>query len=232
MAGSIDLESLKMIFKDSRTHIAIAKIKRLSVASDRSFLKCLVSILPEQREVVARMTWAMTGPNSGIVEFPEKDDMVLIAFADGNNDYAFIISRLSSSIDKLPLKSVDGHLVLKSKSGKESWITSNSKILLSHGDTTPTENLVLGQQLKSLLSYILGQLAEQSDQLKTLATEIANHQHTGNLGYPTGAPISATPFTTAATQMDGKKSNYNTKKASPVDDQDILSNFAFTEKGT
>jgi len=231
-SNQVDLEAMKMIFKDQRTHLAIGKILRLSVASDRSFLKCLVSILPEGREVVCRMTWAMTGPNSGIVEFPEKDDLVLVGFADGNNDYAFIISRMSSTVDKLPLKAIDGHLVLKAKAGKQSWLTSNLKILLSKGDTVPTENLVLGQQLKTLLSYVLDQLADQADKLKQLSTDISTHNHIGNLGYPVSAPLNAAAFTAAATQFDTKKSNFDAKKSSPVDDQAILSDLAFTEKGT
>lgn len=230
--ANMDLELFKEVFKDKKSHVVLGKIKQLSVLSDRSALKCLVSIFPDQREVVARMTWAMTGPNSGIVEFPSVNDLVLVAFADGENDYAFIISRLSSIEDKLPLKALDGHLVLKSKAGKQAWLTSDAKIYLTKGDTVPTENLVLGQQLKALLSYLLAQLAEQSDQLKTLSTEIANHQHTGNLGYPTSPPLTAVPFTTAATQMDTKKTNYQTKKASPVDDQVILSDLSFTEKGS
>lgn len=230
--ANMDLELFKEVFKDKKTHIAIAKIKQISMVADRSALKCLVSVFPDNREVVARMTWEMTGPNSGIVEFPAVNDLVLVAFADGENDYCFVIRRMSSKEDNLPLKAVDGHLVLKSKAGKEVWLTGQSKILLSKGDTVPAENLVLGQQLKTLLSYLLAQLAEQSDQLKTLSTEIANHQHTGNLGYPTAPPLTPTPFTTAATQMDAKKTNYNTKKGSPVDDSVILSDFAFTEKGS
>ena len=230
--ANMDLELFKEVFKDKKTHIAIAKIKQISMVADRSALKCLVAVFPDNREVVARMTWEMTGPNSGIVEFPAVNDLVLVAFADGENDYCFVIRRMSSREDNLPLKAVDGHLVLKSKSGKQAWLTGQDKIMLSKGDTVPTENLVLGQQLKSLLSYLLGQLAEQSDQLKTLANEIKIHQHIGNLGYPVGQTLNPTPFQTAETQMNTKKTNYNTKKASPVDDQIILSDFAFTEKGS
>lgn len=229
---AVDLEMFKEVFKDKRSHIAVAKIKQLSVASDRSFLKCLVSIFPDQREVVARMAWAMTAPDSGIVEFPAVNDLVLVAFADGENDYCFVVGRLSSKEDKLPLRAVEGHLVLKSKSGKKIWVTSNSKILLSKGDSEPTENLVLGQQLKTLLSYVLAQLADQADKLKQLSTDISSHQHIGNLGYPVSTPLNAAAFTAAATQFDTKKSNFEAKKSSPVDDQIILSNLAFTEKGS
>lgn len=220
MAGgnNLDLESLRMIFADTKTHISIAKIKQLSVASDRSFLKCLVSIFPEQREVVARMTWAMTGPESGIVEFPEVDDLVLVAFAQGDPDYCFIISRMTSSEDKFPLKATEGHLVLKAKSGKQLWITSNNKILLSKGDGTPAENLVLGQKLKTLLSTLL-------EKVSTLSDKVSSHTHVGNLGYPTDAPIQAGDFTSL-------KSDFDALKANPVDNSAMLSDIAFTEKGS
>lgn len=230
--ANMDLELFKEVFKDKKSHIALAKIKKMSLVSDRSALKCLVSIFPDQREVVARMTWAMTGPDAGVVEFPSVDDLVLVAFADGENDLAFVISRLSSKEDKLPLKAVDGHLVLKSKSGKQAWLTSNSKIYLSKGNTTPTQNLVLGQELKTLLSYVLAQLADQADKLKQLSNDISTHNHIGNLGYPVSAPLNAAAFTAAATQFDTKKTNFENKKASPVDDQVILSDLAFTEKGS
>ena len=40
---AVDLEMFKS-FKDKKKSYCFAKIKQLSVASDRSFLKCLVSI--------------------------------------------------------------------------------------------------------------------------------------------------------------------------------------------
>lgn len=230
MAG-LDLETLKEIFRDTRSHIAIAKIKKLSVAEDRSFLKCLVSIFPEQREVVARMSWPMTGPEAGIIEFPEVEDLVLIAFADGENDYAFVISRLTSSIDKLPLKAIDGHLVLKSKSGKQIWLTSSNKILISKGDTEPTENLVLGQELKTLLVDILAKLTELSGKCDDLSTEISQHTHAGNLGYPTSPPNQAASFVQFATDFNGLGADFDDISSSPVQDEIILSDIAFTEKG-
>lgn len=230
--ANLDLEMMKEIFKDKRSHVCIAKIKRLSVTSDRSYLKCLVSIFPDQREVVARMGWAMTGPDAGIVEFPEVDDLVLVAFADGENDYCFVISRLSSSTDKLPLRAVDGHLVLKSKSGKKAWLTSDSKILLSEGDAEPTENLVLGQQLKTLLIDMLAKLTELSGKVEELSNEVATHNHAGNLGYPTSAPNQSGSFVALAADFNGIGVDFDDLSASPVQDEVILSDLAFTEKGS
>ena len=125
---------------------------------------------------------------------------------------------MTSSEDKLPLKATEGHLVLKAKSGKQLWITSNNKILLSKGDGTPAQNLVLGQVLKTLLSTVLEKLADLSDKVST-------HKHIGNLGYPTGSPLTSGDFADL-------KGDFDVLKESPVDDSAILSDIAFTEKGS
>lgn len=232
MGRNLDLEALKMIFKDQRVHLAIATIKKVSVASDRSFVKCLVEILPEKREVVARMTWPSTGPEAGFYDLPEKNDLVLVGFADGNNDYAFIITRMTSTVDKIPLRSVGGDLVVKSKAGKKAWFTGRLKAFITQGDTVPTENLVLGQQLKTLLIDLLAKVSELSTKCDSLSAEIATHQHPGNLGYPTGQPYTSSQFNNLATQFNGIAADFDDLSSSPVQDEVILSDFAFTEKGT
>ena len=219
MATGPGLEDFREIFKDQRTHIAVAKILQISMVSDRSYLKCLVSIFPEERQVVARMGWDSVGTDSGIFCFPEINDLVLVAFADGENETGFIFKRLTSQEEKIPLTAVDGSMVLKSHPGKKLWLTANgSHLHLSQGDTAPAENLVLGQQLKTLLVNIL-------TELKTMATTASTHTHTGNLGYPTAPPTQASDFATNGTNFDNLKS-------SPVNDNTILSSFAFTEKGS
>lgn len=63
--------------------------------------------------------------------------------------------------------------------------------------------VVLGNEIKALLQDLL--------------TEISTHTHMGNLGFPTGPPMNAGEF--------------QSLKASPVDDDAILSDVVFTEKG-
>jgi uncharacterized protein involved in type VI secretion and phage assembly len=203
----------------------------LSLADDRSFLKCTVSIFPELREIVARMSWENVGSSSGIFAFPSVNDLVLVAFADGDIDSCFVIRRLTSKEDKIPLQAVEGDTAIVSLNGKKAWISSDTRINLSKGTTQPTENLVLGQQLKSLLSDILNELATQASTLSSLATAIATHTHSGNLGYPTSAPMITAPFTSAASDLSENASNFSSNKSSPVDDSMILSDIAFTEKG-
>lgn len=228
---STDLEFFKQIFGDKKTHVAIAKIKQLSLAADRSFLKCLVSIFPDQREVVARMTFSMTGPESGIIEFPAVDDLVLVTFADGENDYCFITSRLTSLDDKIPLNAADGHLVFKSKPTKKIWVTSDTRINLSKGDTEPTENVVLGQELKTLLISTYAKLVEMNGKIDELATKDSQHTHIGNLGYPTSAPNEAGDFIALAADFNTIAADFDAFSASPVEDELILSDISFTEKG-
>ena len=212
----MDLEALKDILKDDKLHIGIGIIKRLHLASDRSYLKVSLSVLPEQREIIATMTWENVGPDSGDFEFPSQNDLVLFAQAEGDDDQAFVIKRLTSREDKIPAEAATGDKVHRAKAGKKYWNVSDTNIYLSRSGTVPTENLVLGQELKALMSDILAQLAIH-------AQTTGGHDHIGNLGFKTTPPNQAGDYTTIETA-------YNDLKASPVDDETILSDLAFTEK--
>lgn len=214
----IDMEDIRAIFEDKSTHIALATILKLELAQDRSCLKAKVSVLPEQGEMIARMTWDSVGPDSGIFQFPSVGDLVLIEFADKDPDQCFVTRRLTSREDKIPLQAVGGDLAMIALKDKKVWITSNNKIFLSKGIGEPAEPLVLGNQMKTLVSFILQTLA-------TLTEKVMNHRHMGNLGYPTMPPVTATEFLEI-------QQAFTEKKASPVDDGKILSDLAFTEKGS
>lgn len=228
---ALDLEALRHIFADKRLHIAVGKITKSSVISGRASLRCFVSIWPEEREIVAMMTTPSSGPNSGLFSFPVPGDLVIVVFADGDPDQAFVVSRLTSKEDTIPQTAVDGATVLRALLGKKLWLTSNTRINLSVGDAEPAENLVLGQVFKTMMSFVLGQLADQADKLKQLSDTLSIHTHAGNLGYPTSPPNEAADFITKMNEFDVKKTNFEEQKASPVDDELILSDLAFTEKG-
>lgn len=213
----MDLEVLREIFKDNRLHISVGKVLKTSLVSDKSALRCNVSIWPEQREIIANCAWDAVGPGSGFYQFPMPNDLVLVAYADGDDDQAFVFKRLSSKEDSIPANAAGGNTVLKSLAQKALWLTGQENLYLSKGDSTPSENLVLGQQLKALLSDILSQLAD-------LSMAISTHNHIGNLGYPTSPPNQAGDFVAFQGEFDNLKS-------SPVEDEAILSDFAFTEKG-
>ena len=210
------LEELKAVFTDDRTHIAIGAILSLEIAVDKSVARANVEIFPERREIIARMAWDSVGPNSGFFTLPNVGDLVLIAFADGDDDQAFVIKRLTSKEDKMPANVITGDSVLKALAGKKAWITSDSKINLSKGDSAPTENAVLGQVFKTYASELLGIF-------KDVLTELKTETHLGNLGFKTGVPTNASAY-------NDKKTEVEALKASPIDDSAILSDLTFTEK--
>ena len=210
------LEEFRQMMRDDSLHIAFGLIKVLHLAKDRSFLKVRVSIFPEERDIIARMSWDAVGPESGIFQFPVPNDMVLVAMTEGDDDQAVIIRRLTSQVDKIPLNATFGHLVLKSLKGKKVYLTSDTRVNLSKGDTDPTENIVLGQVFKTLMSDILAEFRKLIDEMKL-------ETHTGNLGFSTGIPDNAANYETSGVVFDNKKS-------SPVDDEAVLSALSFTEK--
>lgn len=210
------LETIKDILKDESLHICVGKIAKLHIADDRSYLKCTVTIFPEMRNIIATMTWECVGPDSGEFTFPVQDDMVLVAQAEGDDDQAYIIKRLSSRADKIPAIALTGDKVHKTLNGKKFWNVSDTRFNISRGETEPTENLVLGQVFKQFASDLLAVLKDH-------AQNDAVHKHIGNLGYYTAVPDNESDYLS-------RKSEYDTLKASPIDDGAILSDLAFVEK--
>lgn len=212
------LEEIREMMKDNSLHVAIAKIKALNIAGDGSVLNVEAEILPDEREIVARMTWECVGPESGFFCFPAVEDLVLVAFTE-NEDQAFVIRRMTSKADKIPETAKDSSMVMKALAGKRVWITSDNKILLSKGDTEPTENLVLGQVFKTFM-------ADYITEIKTLIEAMKVETHLGALpGFPTGVPINAATYETQKLAIDALKTG-------KIDSEDILSDISFTEKGT
>lgn len=212
MARPSDLETLREIFKDQRQHIAVGKITRIGVADDRTCLRVGVLVLDptveSDREIIAVMGWDDVGPDCGVVRFPEIDDMVLLAFVDGEADQAFVIKRLTSKEEKIPLKALDGSTVVAALAGKKLYLGSDTAIHLTKPGNDGTENLVLGQVFKTFAENLLSYLAA--------------HQHTsGPPGVLTSPPSGPT----------GSAADFTSLKTSPIDDNSILSAIAFTEKG-
>ena len=138
-------------------------------------------------------------------------DLVLVGFAEGDDDQAFVLRRLTSTDDKIPAQAADGSWAAVAKTGKKAWLSSDTRINLSRGTSAPGEPAVLGEKILAMLSTVLG--------------ELASHQHTymdsdTQAGPPssktTSAPTNASAFTAA--------------KESPVDDRLMLSDFVFLEK--
>lgn len=199
---SLGLEQWREIFKDDSLHMAMGSITQLELARDRSVLRVKVNIFPELLEMVCRMSWDLVGPEAGLFQFPSVGDLVLVGFVDGHEDEAFVLRRLTSKEDKIPIAAKDGHLVLRSLAGTKTFLNSNTEINLVRGDTPGSERLVLGDTFKTAYS-------------EHLATDII-HDHIGNLGYNTTPPNQA--------------ADYQAIKSSPVDDDVMLSDLTKTEK--
>jgi hypothetical protein len=211
-----NLEALRSIFQDRKTHLAIGKVTKLELAEDRSVLWAYCNILSQERTAIARVTWDSVGTNAGIFQFPQVDDLVLVAWGEGDEEQAFVIKSFSSKVDTIPPQATDGDTVIRALAGQMVHLLSDSKVLLGRGATDPSENLVLGLIFKTLMSEVLAEL-------KSMADTLAAHTHIGNMGFPTAPPVQAAAITAHGTV-------FNAKKANPVDNGNILSDVAFTQK--
>jgi hypothetical protein len=225
------LEDLKEILKQDQLHLFLGQIKRLYIAKDRSYLKVEVSVWPEERSIIAEMSWDSVGPESGFFAFPSVGDAVLCASAEGDVDQSYVIKRLSSREDKIPNTALAGDSVLRALNGKKLWNTSNTRINLSKGDTEPTENLVLGQRMKDTYSDHLSKLIDIITQMTTQIDNVIAHLHIGNLGFQTGGVIDPSPMNAVKSELNTLKTAINTLKSDKVDSEFILSDLSFTEKG-
>lgn len=220
MARDPDMEALRDLFDKDRVFLSFGKILQLALAKDNSVWRAKVSLFPDEREVAVDMTWEQVGPKCGSFGPASVGDMVLIAFANGDEDYGFVIRRLSSKEDIIPKQAGEGHNYNKALPGKKNYLGSDVKTIIGKlGEgADPIENLVLGQQLKALLIDILAELKDQADTL-------ASHTHIGNMGGQTSPPNESADITAHGAVFDAKK-------ASPVGDEIILSDVVFTEKGS
>lgn len=201
MGSGINLSELREIFDNGKLHLAVGKIEQLEVAGDRSVLRCVARILPDNIRMVASVSWESVGPDAGIFQFPSINDLVIIGYLDGNENEAFVLKRLTSKEDNIPIQALSGHVVVKALSGKKAFLNSDTEINLTR-ENPGNERLVLGDTFKAAYS-------------EHLAIDAA-HTHIGNLGYPTQVPI--------------QESQYTAIKTSPVDDDLMLSDIAKTEK--
>jgi hypothetical protein len=210
------LEEIKKILADGKLHVYLGIIQKLHLASDRSYLKVTVSVLPENRNIISTITWENVGEDSGDFEFPAPGDLVLLVNAEGDDDSSYVIKRLSSRVDKIPQAAADGDKVHRARTGNKYWNVSDTNIFLARGDDAPTENLVLGQVFKQFAQDFL-------EICKTYAQNSADHKHIGNLGYFTAKPDIENEFL-------ARKTAYNGIEDSPIKDEAILSDLSFTEK--
>lgn len=233
MSQGMDLELLRQIFGDPRMHIGFGVIRQLGLAVDHSSLRVQVALLPEEREIIAQMSWADSGALCGDITFPEVDDAVLVAFVEGDPDHAYVIARFSSKDEPLPAFATSGHSVKYARPGKKLYLGSASKVCIARPAVEPTEPLVLGAVFQTFMSTVLQKLIDTQAQIMALVDAFNAHTHVGNLGYltTTPQPTDITAATLVKTSVNTAKSAVNSQKSSPIDDGAVLSQIAFTEKG-
>jgi hypothetical protein len=66
MAKDPSLEELRQILDPNKVFLSLALIKKLELAQDNSTWRAELEVLPDQEEVIARMTWDQVGPKTGI----------------------------------------------------------------------------------------------------------------------------------------------------------------------
>ena len=239
MSRRIDLEGLKAILNNDVTTLAIAKVQKVEVLEDFSVARALLMVFPEEYEVVARVSFPHANMGGGFFTLPNKDDLVLVGFV--NKDEVFIISYLSSKDDLIPKTVKEGHTVLRASPKKHLELASDTKGYLSKGaDTRPTEPLVLGAVLKTMLTELITNqklLATKLDELTDMVAlgDMIMSTAPGNPAAPNPAKAaSITTFrdsikTTAASvikKLEKIQQDYITDES-----KNIVSKLWFTERG-
>lgn len=221
MGKNVGLEELREALSDQKLWLALGLVKKIAMLGDRSALRLQVSILPEEREIVATMTWDVAGPESGIYDLPALNDLVLVAFADADKESAFVIRRLSSKTDLIPLKALGGDLVVQAKAAKNAYVVGK-KVYIAKKNNVPTEPLVLGNVMLSCLTDLCTQITALCDAVITGPVAISSAP---------GAPAPVHPTLGAAAlgvkvAIAALKSTYVTTPGT-----NIASQLGFTERG-
>lgn len=217
----IDLNDLRSALMDDRVHFDIGQVESVETSPDLSVMRCKVKTFPDQDIIICRMSWEAVGPGAGFYAEPQPGDMVLFALADGDQQQGFILKRLSSKEDTIPLRVALGHWVLQALSGAPLSLSSDEAVYIDRGALVPgTEALVLGNVLKTAQESLYDQMIDFLDKIITGPIGI------GNLGnsVPTD-PTLIINLTVIKTQVELDKLVYVTTAAT-----NWLSQIAFTER--
>lgn len=232
----LDLESMRAIFSDKRTHLAVAIVEQVEILDDLSGCRVQLKTMPEELEMVATMTWAYCSQGGGVFAPVTPKDLVLCAFL--GPDEVLVISRISSLEDKVPVELKDGTTVIASLPGKklllksdtEAKVISDKNVIIGGkekvyvgkgGETLPTEPMVLGTQALAYLTIIATAIESLLDKLATGPLVLC------------GAP--GTPGVTDVAlkaALEGIKTQFGTDKEKYLTtaDTNIISKTAFTER--
>ena len=225
------LEELRILFDNHTVPILRFAIVRGIEQSDvTGVLLFQVELLGLGETRVARCSWPSTGPNAGIYHVPAVEDIVILAMVEGSEDGNYIIGRLSSKDDPMPARAWNQEekrtaLVVKAREMEELQLTGQ-RIDLTQGDELGSENLVLGQQYKLLLTDILDHMKALIEAHNGLVSEFNSHTHM-YVDNHDGGPTNATTQAPGSQGMDFTGMTDDLKGRL----DDTLSLVGYTEKG-
>lgn len=212
------LQLLRELMRERSPLLSMARITEILPQTEgREVLECEIEMISDGAVLNVTLAWPGTGVDRGIFFPPKVDDWVIVAFVDKQVNFGYIIARLSNTVDKVPAEVFDGHAVLRSNEGKN-LIAKGTKILLGQAEDAPAENFVLGQVFKTYASSLLEIL---SDLLEIMAMETHISSAPGGISSP---PQQAAQYQALKVKIDNLKQT-------PIDDDKILSDFIFGEKG-
>lgn len=227
---SPDLETLREIMKDRRYWFGIGQVTAQEYASDGSNHLVKVLLFPDRHEMVATVGAPAVGPQAGIYGPITVGDMALVGMAEGSEDYAHVICRLSSNSDKIPQQARDGHTIAKSLAGKNAYLWGQAKanvvgearINLAKADADVTEPLILGLVMQQAYEAALLRLETLID--KMIAGPMTVSSAPGQAS-PTH-PQFVTDLQQIKMDIADDKDLYSTDP-----DTNFLSQLSFTERG-
>jgi len=215
---SADLEALRSMFQDRRTHLSLAVIEKLELVPDKSAIRAQCSVFPEENKVIATVGWPGSAPDAGLFFAPSIGDLVLLGYV--GEDMIYIIARLSSPEDTIPDGVFDGHTLVKARTGKNVIVTGRDTLL---GSEDADEPAVLGNVLMEYVTSIHTRLDAIIDLLLA-----------GNLSLSTvpGNPTAPNPAVTPTIAL--MKVEHLADKAEFLDTSatDFLAQHIFVEKGS
>lgn len=187
----------QMLNKD--TIISIGNIKSVSISSDNSAINCVVSLLPENRDISAMVASVYSSSAGNINLSPQVNDLVLVIY-DVNTKSYFIIGYISNPDETLDPGVKTNNIVLNALKGSLN-LDAKTKINLGHN---PTEPFVLGSVLISYMTQIQSLLASILQILQTgtfLLTTAPNSPTAPN-------PATAASITQLITNNNQNKTTY------------------------
>ena len=219
--------------RETDLHLEIGEVLAVRATQNEAF--CDVEFLSDDSNITCQVASSGAGDNAGIYFLPQIGDLVIIGCMAGSIDYAYIIARVSTEMEKIPMPALAGHAVVRSRPGKHTWV-SGDRVNISKGDSVPSEGLVLGEQFvayaSEMLQGIVDSLAGLQDAVNGVITAYNDHEHIAPSGGGTTTspemqkPVAPAPAAKVANSINDLKR----LKSSPIDDKMILSNIAFTER--